>query len=479
MEKRQTISAYQPQNRNIFIITWTHPKTGKRTTSSTERQEETAAKGVALSLERICNEPALWELQPEAPELDGLDDRAVELFYGRKRTANQWSTPIPQSLIEDIVGAAKSKRQNTKFFAPDEEKVRLRRELNEAHLKVKALEADKADLERELARYRRQANRHVTQTVAEAIEAFEKYYKPTVAEKTFNDVLAANTSFADAGNGARRLGDVRAAHLNSWLVDYVNPVTEETVTQTTKARVRRYASTFWTWATSQYDLSENPISKAMAISPNTPDTILAIRRYEDMKAYIDALAAWPYWQAWLAFALLVGPRWSEQANAKTRDVVLESGYVRIFSRKTGRERTVPIETTLLLPILKKHLKTLDSVGELLFPSEASGHGAAGDGVWRNGTFLERWFGRDERKIKDKKIPKLIGISELARAKCANPDADYWEFSGAEWRHCAGTAFGHCGLSSLQISQWLGNSEEVARRHYIAPVSANPWPLKYG
>ena len=74
-----------------------------------------------------------------------------------------------------------------------------------------------------------------------------------------------------------------------------------------------------------------------------------------------------------------------------------------------------------------------------------------------------------------------GADEASRASKPSKDGkdECWEYGPAEWRHCAGTAMGHAGVSGLRISQWLGNSEAICRRHYIADVGATNWPLSWG
>jgi len=67
------------------------------------------------------------------------------------------------------------------------------------------------------------------------------------------------------------------------------------------------------------------------------------------------------------------------------------------------------------------------------------------------------------------------VAELLQAKT---HAYYWDYGPRQWRHCAGTAMGRAGVSTLRISQWLGNSESICRRHYIAPSGAALWPLRW-
>ncbi len=366
----------------------------------------------------------------------------------------------------------------------------LRKELADAQRRIVELERNNTDLESENRDYRRQLNKHCTSTFQQATNEFKKHYTGR-AEQTTGEVIATIENFGDFTRSGKRfgamlLGDIRPSHINNWIAVYHKGRGEDAkgVGQNTRAKCRRYLSTFWTWAFRHYDLTENPIEKSLPIAGEAPEHIVAIRRYEELKAYIDALEPWPYWQAWVAFAILMGPRFSEQARVKTSDVYFESNYVRIATRaggkqpkkgpKTGKERNVPIEKTILLPILKKHVGTLDSARPWLFPALSSpplNEKLDRGGLWRNETFLLYWHGKTMRK------KTITGIAQLAKER-AKSDAEYWDYTQMDWRRCAATAMGHCGMSALQIAQYIGDSEDIARRHYIAPVGAQPWPLNY-
>ena len=244
------------------------------------------------------------------------------------------------------------------------------------------------------------------------------------------------------------------------------------VSQVTKAKNKRYLSAFFSWAFRKYDLSENPIAKTLPVAgvDRNPENIIAIRSYEGLVEFLDALKPWPYWRAWVAVACLAGPRWSEQCWLKAKDVYLKNGYLRVTTRtggrnptgtKTGRERNVPIEQTILHKILEEHTDALKMTETWLFPgpSELKTTG----GRWReNAQFLSAW-----RRVAAEANSKTDGAAE------------YWHYGPAEWRHTAATAMGHSGMSALQISQWIGNSPSVCLRHYISPVGPNRWPLNWG
>ncbi|HEY3318949.1 MAG TPA: hypothetical protein VGP72_00535 [Planctomycetota bacterium] len=486
----QSIKPYQVAGRKTWAVTYTHPSKGRRNRNlGTENEIE--AKTKALDLERILNDPSIWDAQPDDERLRDFDPRAIEAFFDflpQPKKALTKIDPEHHESLRKVLNALDSipaqQRPPASIRVATTDANEARQKQADAERKIARLEQEKAALESENRDYRRKLNKHCTTKLEAAVAEFQTHYKGRTKHTTgqVNAVLKSFSTCVIGGKplGVQLLGDVHSNHINNWLADYKGTRKNATgVSQTTRAKCRRYLSTFWTWAFTHYDLSENPIEKALPVAGTAPEHIVAIRRYEDLIALIDGLADWPYWQAWVAVAVLAGPRFTEQVYLKTSDVLLESNYIRIATRasgrvktgpKTGKERNVPVEQTKLLPILKKHLQTLTSNTPWLFPSLAEAPAnpkQLRSSIWRNETFMDYWLTKKKR----------VGISDLARQK-AKSEAEYWNYSQSEWRHCAGTAMGHAGLSALQISQWLGNSEDICRRHYIAPIGARPWPLKY-
>ncbi|HEY3319910.1 MAG TPA: site-specific integrase [Planctomycetota bacterium] len=487
----RTVSAYQVPGRLTWALTWTHPKTGKRTTRNLATREATEAKGTALDLERLVNSPTLWDLEPEDENLEGFDPKAIEVFYGRtpqpKTSGRKVTIELNTTPLRAMYSASQGLKPRRNLFVATPELDEALRHIADKDREIALQRRTIDDVEAENREYRRKLNLHVNVTLADAATEFKKHYQGR-DKRTTQQVLGvvdnfSHRMFGGKTHGHRRLGEIVASHINNWLVGYRRKRDETEISQTTRAKLRRYLSSFWSWAFRHYDLSENPMAKAQAVAGVAPEHIVAIRRHEDLRDLLNGLKPWPYWRAWVAVAVLAGPRFSEQVHLKVSDVVIESAYIRIATRasgrtkkgtKTGRERNVPIERTLLLPILKKHLKTLKSDSLWLFPTLVSGHGCKNDGLWRNQIFAKHWFGQKARKNGEKEV---IGIAEQAKQN-AESNGEFWDFGPREWRHCAGTAMGHTGMSALQISQWLGNSEDICRRHYIAPIGAKPWPLRY-
>jgi integrase len=205
-------------------------------------------------------------------------------------------------------------------------------------------------------------------------------------------------------------------------------------------------------------MNSNPIDNASPIRGRRKEKIVAIRRHADLKEMIDAIDD-PYWKTWVAFAMLAGPRFSEQVYAEKSHVLLDQGYALIYSRKTGRERRVPIERTILKPILESYVPTVTT--RWLFPN------LLGESV-----------------VKRKLTPEVVWSSNKnwaetwEKVQVRNPEAYYWSHGPKEWRHSFGTALGHVGKSSVEISHLMGNSPNVAMRFYVAPTNSARWPLEW-
>jgi integrase len=270
----------------------------------------------------------------------------------------------------------------------------------------------------------------------------------------------------------------------------------------TRKKFRAYLSTFFSWARDRYDLPENPAREidVPGVSRSAED-IQAIRRYEDITEIAAALRDWPYWRALWLMGVLAGPRWDELRQMRIADVALQARTLTIRAAKTGRQRSTPIEGSLLLPALRAHLERrarerqgedvdlplfggpgdgaepeavrLAARTDLLFPSYVDEgtrpRTRTEAGLWSDSsTFLRAW----RRVIR-------MAWRQQSEGRAWSEAPAHWGYQPREWRHSAGSCMGHCGLSSLLISQWLGNSEAVAKRHYIPPVSAESWPLNYG
>ena len=307
---------------------------------------------------------------------------------------------------------------------------------------------------------------------------------------------------------ARARGDGDTAHLSSTAPEIKSDTNATKTPQAaelepiTRRKFKAYLSVFFRWARDRYDLAENPAREiTVPGASRAMDDIQALKRYEDLTEIAGALRDWPYWRALWLTGVLAGPRWDELRNLRLQDVDLQSRDLSIRSAKTKRKRTAPIESTMLLPALRGHLerRARERQGEdvdlplfggpgdgsapeavraaaatdLLFPSYVDEGTRARTktepGIWSDSsTFLRAW----RQAIKRAWRQHSNGM-DWKKAP------EHWHFQPREWRHSAGSAMGHCGYSALLISQWLGNSEAVAKKHYIPRLDSNRWPLDYG
>ncbi|MEK7856508.1 MAG: tyrosine-type recombinase/integrase, partial [Acidobacteriota bacterium] len=429
-----------------------------------------------------------------------LERRAVEIFFG-----DDFKPPEPHVAIKGGADPADNFLSLRNLFSEvqyeakelaDERRLRAEREKEIADLK-----REKAELLHRAETLHREAGKHITVTVGEAIEEWKTSYRKTCSERTATDAFGSLETFVTFIGKEKPLVKVRPGDIDRWIEQYKGKrhkfnrhakrdFETEPVSPGTKKKVRAYLSTFYSWAVRRYDMPENPIKKLGAVPgmARLAENIKAIRKYDDLVALLDGLKPFPYWRAWVAVAILAGPRWAEQAWLKIDDVYLDNGEIHITSRtsgrkvvgtKTGRERRIWIEQTILLDILSDHVgrrqaekkkkgATATEASQWLFPS------TVGDNPYkpRTKTPPGQWVGTVFLRAVEK-------VRTAAKASvAANGSGEFWDFGPDEWRHCFGTALGNSGYSSLEISSLMGNSEDVCRRHYVAPPSGKRWPLKW-
>ena len=484
--KKQSLTPFKRASRPVYLVHWTD-KDGARNVASLGTRDRTEAKGICLDLETLCNTPEFWELQPTDSQICNLSPKSRQIFFKLEK--------IPEpSRISDWLDIAKIPKRN--FFGNGSTIASVRnieaekqRNLRiEVERKLKTVETEfettKAAFDEERREYRQALNRHCTVTLSEAIALFEPHYAKGHEKKTIEDVLRSCRLFAEKIGAKTLVGTIRGKDVSKFVQEYQNGGID--VTQKSRQRIQRNLSTFFTWVIRQYELSANPIDTAHKIAgADAEKEIVAIKDFKHLKALLESLKPFPYWQAWVAFATLAGPRWSEQARLRIEDVAPDFSTVTIHGKKTGRFRRTPLEQTILKPILKEYLKKGRSEveGSLLFPATTAGigHGSTKDGHWCLTSWRKYWFGgwnptRKNRKLISKGV-RIDGISELI-CKKSKTKMPCMKYGPSEWRHSAGTAMGYSGVSALRISQWIGNSESVARRFYISQIGAENWPLKY-
>jgi len=469
--KHLSVTYYQPQSRKVFCTSYFNPMRAKRENKSLATRDETDAKDICVDIERICNESEWWNL--DHPVLHTLNPRAVIIFFGEKPHPISAHVKVPSRFNKDGSPWAYKLHRSKELAKAHKKNAELTR-------KLKGRDEEVEELRKENTILRRKAGVDIKETLEEAVEAWKVGYPEGRKPRTVTDAFASVSSFVEFVGGNKPLVAVKIADIDKWIESYRNRKPKQKgkpVSPITKKRVRNCVSVFFNWANRHFDLPENPMDKAEPIPgvSRNPEHIKAIRKPDDLHTLLNALEPWPYWRAWVATACLAGPRFSEQVWLRAEDVHLDQGYIKIATitsgrrtlkgTKTGKERRIPIERTTLEPILKAYLASRKSDHPWLFPSlrTAKKRSKSQPGLWSSG----RAFLDDLRKV-------------LAAAKKNNNGAgEFWSYTQSEWRHCFGTALGHSGFNSYEISRLMGNSPDVAQQHYIGVRTqdlGNRWPF---
>lgn len=492
------IQPRKPPGRQGYAVTFHHPMLKKTVARGLGCREETKAMAIAHDLEQLCLAPELWK-NLKNPKLLMYEQKALEVFFGKEKVAHLANQRRAYSK-KDAVQAAKTLAEvrdrgragaetaaEGNLSMADVQKLlrtynpqrfkQMEEELTAAKVRIKELEKKEEELKQlwsEYAKLQRKQNKHARAPLEAARLEWEEAYRSGHAEKTIREAKDSVKRFVDFVGKHKPVGDIKAYDVDRYLTS-VKAKDGSELAPRTKQKFKEGISTFWTWAVRRYDLFENIMWKSGRVpGANRPsEKIEAIRKRKEIDELIDTLKPSPYWQAWVATAILAGPRYDEQARLRVEDVYLDENYILIRSRKTGRQRRVPIETTKLKKILKDWMK--QAKGTLVFPAQITRKRPrvkTDEGLWSSHrNFLDNW-----RKSRDE-ILKDLKKNEPKKKKVA--ERDYWSYGPREWRHTFGTVLGMCGWNSLEISRAMGNSPMVADRHYIAEVSAaNRWTFKW-
>ncbi len=477
--------------------------------------------------DRICRDAVSIFSDPDllkdfkSPRLMAYHDRAVKVVFGEKAAAKlseQRSTP---TLDEDDVAVLARRitsalewlaKPRWRAFVAEtlrgfESKryAELQGQFQKIENRLKALEPHAAELEQENSRIRREHNIHVTVTISKAWADWKQAGDYTaLAPKTQKELAYAVDGFIKTLPVAEKfkLGELRSTHISTWLNGLRTKDGKAELSPATKVKMKRYLSVFLTSTYSQYDLSENPMAKTTAIkgaarSRETIKAITDLARFKSMLAALEETDS--YWHALLATAVLAGPRYAELCWMKLEHVNLEGNYLRIATRadgkgtKTGKERSVPIEITTLRRILVDHVEqrrkeqnkrnaTAAERSDFLFPSTVDDNPfkprtLTPSGLWSdNGVFLDAWraIAQKATGYKPKNDTDTFD-AWITRERIG----EHWQYGPRDWRHCAGTAMGYAGNDTGRVAGWLGNSENVCRRHYKRPSeSGKLWPFRW-
>lgn len=368
--KIQKLHPHKTDVRPTWLVNW-YDRNGKRKCASLGTTDEGQARRICIDLETICNDPALWGQEPKSKALSHLNGKARQIFFelvdepkvsfrglvdlrtmdsrhsfgGNAKTGEMEvvNVELPQSMLT--------------------EKIEKDREID--NLKKKAVEREKV-----IEELRERLNLHCDELLGAAAEKYIAHYSIGHDPHTLKQVKRAINALVATVGKEFRLGDVTGAMISDHVAALKRRDGGE-MSSITRRKNQAYISTFCGWATKQYVLAMNPMMHVHAVSgANKPTIPIAITKYTDLLALLDALKPHPYWRAWVAFAALAGPRWSEQAVIKVFELSQALTEVTIHGNKTKRIRKSPIEGKVLRPILKEYLeKHRDGKDtDLLFPS---------------------------------------------------------------------------------------------------------------
>lgn len=460
------ITPFKRKQRPVYLANF-YSWDGTRRTPSLGTTDEREARQICLDLDTILSRPENQTADPLSSAFSIYRPRAVRLAFDLKEdpvlplasvevTAQQIeklaqiSVKLPK--LQDIA------RQNGAIL-----QIKVQSDqFDEALKAVAILEAENSSLKqsledalKELREYKRKYSVDVKVSYLDALPLFQQYKATSVQKHTLRDTMRVNTAFAEQC-GAKPLPEITAGMIDNFIAKLKGGAD-------TKRKARAYISTFWTWARKEYQLPANPMELTDAVKKAKDKEVECIRDEGMLRRYLDAHSPELYWHTWVSFACLTGCSWQDTADMEWKNINNEFLEIAVIRNKTGVFRRTPIESTYLKPLLKKYTEELlDRNQPYLFPTP-----------WSRRWDPSTWHSYYKKDSKCRKPRKSV-VERLQTEGDGLP----WQYGPDEWRHQGATTLGHCGFSSLQISQWIGNSEAVCRKHYIAHISATPWSFKY-
>lgn len=241
----RTVNPYPAANRPGYCAMFADPrKRERRRNVSLSTRDLTEAKEICLHLERLINNPGLWDAKN--PTLTAIHPRAYSIFFGREQEPPTGEIRISPG--NTLVG---NKRMLPFSIFRSTEYAKAQQRIAELDNELFGLRREADALRQENFALRRAAGKHVTATLEEAVEEWKRIYPTGRNPHTVREATNATTSFVNAVGHSTPLASVKAGHIDQWLADYKSPKGQE-VTPVTKRRVRAYVSSFFSWAYRNY-----------------------------------------------------------------------------------------------------------------------------------------------------------------------------------------------------------------------------------
>jgi len=464
--------------------------------------DEVRAAQICQEAQSIFQDESLYRT-PTSVSLSGFSSEAIAIVFGESLADSFLNTPqITATTSQEFLEKEGNVLQAI-FDAggyPESDK-KVKEAAQPVYIQqIAALSRENAFLRQEreklileIQRLNAVTNVHCKATIKQALVRFSGWYEKRIAPDTFKTSMRYIGNFIDTLKEKHQtlLRDIKGSEIELWIEKMDGEAQ-------TKRNRKNALSKFLKWSKVAYQLNGNPMEQTNAIDNEIKlKPIHAIEKLADLKDFFKAVKKDPYWEAWVTFAVLASPRWREQCRLKLSDINWEDNRIKIGATKTGRFRYTPIETTTLLPILKKwcahrewqreHGQTAGEKSDYVLPSRTEG-----SVLWHKNSFYLHWS-RCVIKCGNKAAAKLasewlkqyveerrIAKSEKRKVNCPRWQLDhYWGFGPREWRHTAGTVLAHSGMDSLHISRFMGNSADVAQKHYIGTLSfKGQWGFKF-
>jgi len=208
-------------------------------------------------------------------------------------------------------------------------------------------------------------------------------------------------------------------------------------------RYREILIRFFNWAVRYRDVRMpfNPAARIERFRESRRN--IRFLTLSDIQQQLDSLAHVPYWRAAVSVFIFAGLRRAELLWLTPDDVDMsagKNGVIHVQAKevggtswepKTKKDRSVPVNTRLK-PILAEYILSADSRRKWFFPSPTGCR-------WDQDSFSERL--------------RNLNREHHLRWNCQ------------DYRHTFGSQLAMRGESLYKISDLMGNSPEVCRRHY--------------
>jgi len=405
------VSKTQLNGRPGFVAQWRNAG-GKNICRGIRTRDPLRADEIVANLQRVLNTPALED--PNHPDHALTMPEAYHAIFGKERpgfndeiegevevpsmTGSEFLTkfgeivdsgiPLPPRKEPTVV-------RSQKWREAQEDMAEFRRRAIAAEEKIQVLQTENL-------RQARQLNKHCKTPLSVAIDEYdrlktdvseeskERYMaalkdfrvflgarvlKQNYAEVALQEKLAAWKRAFDTG-GEFKIAEIRGEHVDDFLASRLDKKTGRLITSRRRFALKRELSAPYHFWIRRYELTMNAFDHSQPITGHqaiAPDSREMLRTVEELKRLLWALSEEVenplYWKTFVGVAALTGADLSTLFDLTPRDVVLEEPARFVMCRaKTGRQRDTPVERTVLLPIIKEYVKTLQSGQTFLFPT---------------------------------------------------------------------------------------------------------------